>query len=184
MLKKVKVKNIIIGKQFEISDNYKEFLSIIKQKNIKINVVEEGAKINIEKNLFFNVLWPNSKQEIIQNSINNNSLVCKLNYKNFTMLFTGDIEETTEKVLISKYNILKVGHHGSNTSSTQEFLDLIKPKVALIGVGQNNKFGHPNEEILKRLNSINCKIYRTDRMGEIEITIDDKGKIKVKKLLE
>ncbi len=187
----MKVKNVIIGKQFETSDNYKEFLSIIKERKIKVNVVEEGAKINIEKNLFFNVLWPNSKQMVTQNSINNNALVFKLNYKNFTMLFTGDIEEIAEKALVSKYkdtdilkcNILKVGHHGSNTSSTQKFLDLVKPGVALIGVGQNNKFGHPNGEVLQRLENINCKIYRTDIMGEIEIKVNKKGKIHINKML-
>lgn len=153
---------MIIGEQFENSENYLEFLKIIKEKNIKLNVVDEKAKINIEKDLYFNVLWPSNSQKIEENSINNNALVCKLNYKNFSMLFTGDIEEETEKILVSKYkntnilksNILKVGHHGSKTSSTTEFLELIKPKFALIGVGKNNTFGHPNQEILNRLEKL------------------------------
>ena len=125
-------------------------------------MVEAQNKINIENNLYFDILWPNSKQVVQKNSINNNALVCKLNYKGFSMLFTGDIEEETEELLISKYKnnsilsstVLKVGHHGSKSSSTQEFLELIKPKISLIGVGKNNNFGHPNEEVIKRLKNL------------------------------
>ena len=162
ILKEITVKNVIIGKQFETSENYEEFLKIIKEKKIQVRVVEEGSKILVEKDLFFDVLWPNSNKIVSDNSMNNNALVCKLTYKDFTMLFTGDIELEAEKVLVSKYkdtktlkaSILKVGHHGSKTSSTPDFLNLIKPKIAFIGVGKNNTFGHPNEEVLQRLKNL------------------------------
>ena len=72
---------------------------------------------------------------------------------------------------------MKVAHHGSKTSSSKELLEAVKPKIALIGVGENNTFGHPNREVLQRLEDVNCKIYRTDEMGEIEIKVDKKGKI-------
>ena len=165
LLKEIKVENVIIGKQFENSENYKKFIDIVKERKIKVNVIEAGEKINIEKDLFFYVLWPNETQKISENSINNNALVCKLNYKNFTMLFSGDIEEKAEKVLVSNYKntnilkstILKVPHHGSKTSSTQELLKLINPKIALIGVGKNNNFGHPNKEVIERLENLRCK---------------------------
>ena len=78
-------------------------------------------------------------------------------------------------------NILKVGHHGSKTSSTSEFINIVKPQIAVIGVGKNNKFGHPSDVILKRLNNLNCNIFRTDLNGEISIEIDKKGKYKIKK---
>ena len=137
-------------------------------------------------------MWPNKEQEILENSINNNALVCKLNYKKFSMLFTGDIEQEAEKLLFLKYknsnklnsNILKVGHHGSKTSSTEDFLKLVKPKIALIGVGKDNNFGHPNKEVLDRLKSINAKIYRTDENGEISIVINKNCNIKVKTLIK
>lgn len=98
--------------------------------------------------------------------MNNNSIVAKLEYKNFSMLFTGDIEEIAEKQILEEYknnqkifnvNILKVGHHGSKTSSIQEFIEAVKPRIALIGVGENNKFGHPNEEVLERLEKLRNK---------------------------
>lgn len=165
VLEELKVKNVIIGKQYEISENYEKFLEIVKEKNVKVNVVEAESKINIERDLFFEVIWPSDVQEISKNSINNNALVCKLNYKKFSMLFTGDIEEEAENVLFAKYkdtntlkaSILKVSHHGSKTSSTQEFLNLVKPKIALIGVGKNNTFGHPNEGVIKRLEKLRRK---------------------------
>ena len=80
--------------------------------------------------------------------------------------------------------ILKVAHHGSKTSTTEEFLKAVSPKFALIGVGKDNKFGHPNDEVIKRLENDGCKIYRTDKMGEISISVNYKGKIKVKKFIK
>lgn len=162
IMKNLKVKNVIIGKQFEDSQNLKEFLKIAKEKNVKVNVVEAGDKISIEKNLYFHVLWPNSSNIITEKILNNNALVCKLYYKNFSMLFTGDIEEVAEKELIKKYTdtnvlnstVLKVAHHGSKTSSIKEFMDLIKPKIAVIGVGKNNLYGHPSSEVIERLSDM------------------------------
>ncbi len=162
ILKELEVKSVIISKQFENSENYEEFIKVVKEKNINVKVVEAGTKINIEKNLYFDVLWPDNSQPITENAINNNALVCKLNYKDFTMLFTGDIEKEAEKILVSKYkntnflksNVLKVAHHGSKTSSTQEFLKLVNCKIALIGVGENNNFGHPNDEVLQRFKNL------------------------------
>lgn len=176
ILKELNVKKVIIGTQYEHNENFKEFTKIVNEKRIKVNVVEAGSKISIEKNLYFDILWPDNNEKISENSINNNALVFKMNYNNFSMLFTGDIEEEAEKILINKYKntnklestILKVGHHGSKTSSTQEFLKLVEPKIALIGVGAKNTFGHPSEEVLQRLENLNCKIYRTDKDGEIK----------------
>lgn len=182
----MKVKNIIIGKQFENSNNLQKFLEITKNKKIKIIVVEAGDKINIEKNLYFDILWPDSNHSIEENSINNNSLVCKLNYKDFSVLFTGDIEEKAEQAIITKYSntsilkstILKVAHHGSKSSSTEKFLELVKPKIILIGVSLNNKYGHPSKIVLERLNKINGIIYKTSEEGEIIIKIKNAKKYK------
>lgn len=86
----------------------------------------------------------------------------KLQYKSFSMLFTGDIEEIAEKKILNLYKdnadklnttVLKVAHHGSKSSSTEEFLKVVNSKVAIIGVGENNMFGHPNNEVLERLQS-------------------------------
>ena len=172
-MKEMKVKNAIITKQIEDSDNFQEFLKTANEENVNIILVEAGDKIQIENNLYLDVLWPNSKYYISENPLNNNSLVFKLKYKDFSMLFTGDIEEIAEKEILKLYkdrlkaNVLKVAHHGSKTSTSKEFLKAVSPQIALIGVGENNKFGHPHELTLERLNDIGCKIFRTDENGEI-----------------
>lgn len=189
IIQEIKVNNVIIGKQHETCENYKKFIEIVKKKNIKVNVVEAGQKINIERNLFFDVLWPCSDNMISENAINNNSLVCKLKYKNFSMLFTGDIEEIAEKAILAKYSknknilkadVLKVAHHGSKTSSTIDFLKAVKPNYAVIGVGKDNNFGHPSDITIQNLKDMGVKIYRTDEIGEIEIKGITKNKIKKK----
>ena len=119
LLREIKVKKIIIGKQFEDSENYQKFLKLVKERNVKVHMVEAGKRINIEKDLYFDVLWPSSKQVISENWINNNSLVCKMMYQKFSMLFTGDIEEVAEKAIVEKYGnnnilkstVLKIAHH-------------------------------------------------------------------------
>ena len=151
-MKELKVGQVIISKQGENSDNYAEFKRIVKGKNI-------------EENLNIEILWPKEEQ-ISENILNNNSIVCKLNYQNFSCIFTGDIEEIAERKILEEYKnnlkilnstILKVGHHGSKTSSIEEFTEVINPKIALIGVGENNKFGHPNIEVIKRLEALRYK---------------------------
>lgn len=192
IMQEIKVNNIIIGKQYKSSENYEEFIKIVKEKKINVKIVEEGEKVSIEDNLYFDIIWPFSDNMISDNSINNNSLVCKLNYKNYSMLFTGDIEAIAEKAILKKYSknlnilksdILKVAHHGSKTSSITEFIEKIKPKYAIIGVGEDNKFGHPSDNTIQNLEKANIRIYRTDKMGEIEIKTNGK-EIKINKFLK
>lgn len=91
--------------------------------------------------------------------------MAKLTYQNVSMLLTGDIEEIAENAILKEYQnlgilqstILKVAHHGSKTSSTEQFLEAVKPSIALIGVGENNTFGHPNEVVLRRLRDLRSK---------------------------
>ena len=184
LLEELKVKKVFIAKQGENSDNYKKFLNIIKQKKVDVKIVRMGEKINIEKNILFEIIFPENKL-IKENTLNNNSIVTKLKYKDFSCLFTGDIEKIAEQEILKQDNlkstILKVAHHGSKTSSTFDFLKRVKPKVALIGVGKDNSFGHPSEETIENLTKIKSEIYRTDENGEINIYINKRGKIKIKK---
>ena len=185
LLNNLKIENLIISKQPENSKLYEEIINICKKKKIKILYVKSGDKLNI-KNLKIEILHP-SEDFISENPLNNNAIVCKITYYNFKMLFTGDIEKIAEEKILSSYknsdvlksDLLKVGHHGSKTSSTQDFLDNVKPKIALIGVGENNKFGHPNDDVIERLNNLQTEIFRTDEMGRIQIKVSKKGKIKI-----
>lgn len=186
LLENIKVEKILIGKQFEKNENFEYIVNLANKKHIKIIELQAGNKINIEKNSSLEILWPSVAEKISENAINNNSLVCKFVYKNFSMLLTGDIESIAEEKLLGKYkntnrlnaNILKIAHHGSKTSSIQEFLNEVNPKIALIGVGRKNKFGHPNQEVLERLKEKGIQIYRTDQNGEIQIIVKNNLKIK------
>lgn len=187
----MKVENIIIGKQAEENEYLKEIINIVNNKRINLIIAKLNENKILEQDVELKFLWPETKL-IDNNLVNNNSLVFKLCYKNFSILFTGDIEKEAEKLLIEKNNsenilsatILKIAHHGSNTSSYEEFIKKVNPKIALIGVGKNNKFGHPSKEVIERLKNINCKIYRTDKNGEIILLIDEKGKVNIKSLIE
>ncbi len=158
VLEELKVGQIYIGKQGEESDNYKKFLELVEQKNLSVQEVKAGDKVLIGS-VEFNILWPIDEQ-ISDNILNNNAMVVKLQYKTFSMLFTGDIEEEAEKKILKVYKnnleilkstVLKVAHHGSKSSSTEEFLQAVNSKIALIGVGETNMFGHPTQEVLNRL---------------------------------
>lgn len=183
VLKELKVNRVCISKQEENSENYQKFLEIVKEKDIPVTIVKLGDKIKIENSLYFDILWP-QEDKITENRINNNAIVMKLNYNGFSCLFTGDIEKIAEDKIVSLYkdkfvlesDILKVAHHGSKTSTTENFLELINPKNCLIGVGKNNLFGHPSNEIVERLEKLDVKVYRTDINGEISIIVNNKGK--------
>ena len=191
-MQNLKVGVAVICKQGEQSENYKEFLELAKSRKIKVIKVKAGDKIQIDENTLISILFP-TENLITENILNNNSLVAKFTYaidgtKEFSMLLTGDIEKIAEDEIVSMYkntnalqaNILKIAHHGSKTSTTQEFLNLVKPQIALIGVGENNSFGHPNKVTLDKLNNLGTKIFRTDLSGEITITVTKKRKYKNK----
>lgn len=215
-MEELKIKKIIISKQAEDSENFQKFKQIVNKRKIPVIIVGQEVLdttknkninsiksiesneiickdiIQIEKDLYFEILWPDNQNLLNENSLNNNSIVTKLHYKKFSMLFTGDIEKIAEKQIIEEYKnnlqilnstVLKVAHHGSKTSSIQEFIEVVKPKISIIGVGENNKFGHPNDDVIARLQNIGSKIYRTDKMGEISIAVNNKGIIKIKKFI-
>ena len=185
ILEELKVGQVYISKQEQDSENYQKFLEIVKDRKIKVKVLKQGDCLKIEKNLYFDILWP-IEEQIQENILNNNAMVMKLRYGKFSMLFTGDIEEVAEEKILDFYkekidngeailksDVLKVAHHGSKTSTTQKFFEKVSPEICLIGVGKNNMFGHPTEEVLERISG--TKIYRTDEDGEIILEVDSTG---------
>ena len=184
VLKHLKVKNAILPIQATNSNLYQNFISICQAKKINVIYLRRGDLFNIG-DLKFETLHP-GKNFISENAMNNNSLVLRLDFFNTSLLFTGDIEAIAEQELVSKcklkldVDILKVGHHGSNTSSIESFLGAVSPNIALIGVGADNKFGHPGEEVIKRLKERKVNIFRTDLNGEITIEINKERNLKIK----
>lgn len=111
-----------------------------------------------------------------QTNENRDSLICYTKIENRNIIFMGDATKEEEKYVIDTYNlpkmdIIKVGHHGSSTSSSQQLVSQLQPEVALISVGDHNRYGHPSHDILKRYQKLQTKIYRTDQVGSVQITL-------------
>jgi competence protein ComEC len=174
VIKEFKVDMVLDSGLICDSSEYKEFISLIQKKGIPYHQAKAGDNFIFNNNLEIFLLNPLYDSDFYDESdFNNASIVVKLFYKNADFLFTGDIEEAAEKKLLIWQNILqsdilKVGHHGSATSTNLEFLDKVDPSIAVITVGKNH-FGHPSQKIIERLEDKNIQIYRTDEDGTIII---------------
>ena len=155
------------------------FASYIPEDNrYKLNIIADNNKIVLDKNTILDIIWPKDSMDIDHLSANDKSLVMILSYFNHEILFTGDIEKEVENLLLDSLypvDILKVAHHGSKTSSTEDFINKIRPKYSIISVGRNNFYNHPNLEVIERLSDSASTIYRTDEMGQIKIILDRDG---------
>ncbi len=152
----------------------KRLIKILNEKNI--NYYKDVDSLSLKDNELY---FLNTK---IYGNENDNSNVIYLNYNNFKILFMGDAGIEKEKDILETYDLnnidfIKIGHHGSNTSSGKNFIKTINPKTCLISVGKDNKFGHPKESVLKTLNDY-CQIYRTDQDGSIMLKIKN-NKLKI-----
>lgn len=151
----------------EYNDLEKELVKVLEKKNIEYySCIKE---LNIDK---YKLQFLNTGKYDNEND-NSNVIYTELN--NYKFLFMGDAGIDKEKDILDKYNLeninfLKVGHHGSDTSSSKKFIDSISPKYGLISVGKNNRYGHPKDSVLDTLS--NSKIYRTDQDGSVEIKLN------------
>ena len=148
---------------------YKKLLTALTDKEESINEANVGDKFYIEDLNFEIMSVDNSEPE----NENISSIVVEMTYGKQKYLFMGDAEDENEEA--RKWNdvdVLKVGHHGSNTSTTEEFLNQVLPEISIISVGEGNSYNLPKDKILKRLENIESTIYRTDRDGTIQIVSD------------
>ena len=164
------VKNVYIPKKSATTKTYKDVLMAIKNKNLTIKAPVVGESFKLGK-AEFTVLAPYK----IYDDANNCSIVLKMKYENNSVLFTGDAEATSEMDMVKggadlKCDVLKVGHHGSKTSTCSNFLSKVSPKYAVVSVGKDNKYNHPSQSTMDRLRDIS--VYRTDENGTIVMTSD------------
>lgn len=154
---------------------FENTIKAAKNKNLQAMSPKSGEKINIE-GLEFNVLAPNNNK---YESLNNYSIVLKLTFGNTKFLFMGDAETLSENEILSKNydvsaDVIKIGHHGSNTSTSEKFIEKVNPKYAIISAGKNNDYHHPHKKVMDLLKNKNIKIYRTDENKTIKLTSDGK----------
>ncbi len=153
---------------------------VIQENKIPVVILAGGDKIHYLDSQF-NFLLPD-KNFIESSDLNETAFVSLLQSQNSKILFTGDIDAKLENYLLQKYGlkdigVLKVAHHGSKFSSSENFLKEISPKIAIIEVGKNS-YGHPTPDVLKRLASVGAQIFRTDKDGTIKLAINN-GKINI-----
>lgn len=175
VLKRYEVNAVLITGVDYKSPSYDEFLKIVTEKNIQIYIAEKNEDFSFG-NVTLDVIYPNKPLlgKKFQD-LNNSSIVIKILYGGKKILMTGDMAFEEENLLIKtglnlRADILKVGHHGSKTSSSRDFLNLVKPEIAIIQSGNGNSFGHPSKEALNRLKAAGVQqIYRNDMDGLVEI---------------
>jgi competence protein ComEC len=173
VLKRYDIGAVIMSGIYRDTEQYKEFLEIIMQQNIPVYFAQADGIVDFGNDIGLSILYPfeNMANKEISNS-NNYSVVSKLSYKNFDVLFTGDIEKSAENKLINvktdlKADILKIAHHGSKTSSSGNFLKAVDAIMAIIEVGKDNQYGHPHQEVLQRLK--NLLVFTTGDKGNITL---------------
>jgi competence protein ComEC len=154
---------------------FEQMIDSLKTKSLKINVIKKGTdSIDLGENTKVTVFSPTKE---FYEDLNNYSPVLKIQYGKTSFLFTGDAQKDVEKEIITSNedisaDVLKVGHHGSSTSSTKEFLNKVHPSIGVISVGSYNSYNHPNIDTIKRLKDNQIKVYRTDKDSPIILTSD------------
>lgn len=178
VIKRYEIGGILTTGVVRDTAEYQEWEKIIKEENIPIYIAQAGEVINLGNDINLIVLHPfeNLSGQEIKNS-NNTSIVAQLVYKDFELLLTGDIEKKIEKELVEHppaggltSDILKIAHHGSKTSTTEDFIKAVNPLVAVIQAGKDNSYGHPHQSVLGTLSDIATFI--TGRDSDIEILTD------------
>lgn len=177
VLEKIPADSIYLPNVVHSSKNFEELIDVIERKGIKAIEAKQGVKLNIDNGLQAEFLAPISDN---YSNLNNYSAVLRLEYGNTSFIFTGDAEKESEEEMINKglklqANVLKVGHHGSSSSTTEDFLERVAPQYAVISLGKDNKYGHPHRETLEKLQERGISVLRTDEMGTIIATSDGKN---------
>lgn len=180
---KLKVDQLLdSGRDFE-SDEYDRLKRAIKSRKVEWILAKKGWSIDLDSGVRLEAFNPRGNNQWITEvreggSIENaNSVVLRLSYGNFAMIFTGDAEFETETALLKsktflKAQVLKIGHHGSRHATGESFLKAVNPQAAIISCGADNRYGHPSQPTLDRLRKAGVQVYRTDLGGEIAIVSD------------
>ena len=164
------INQIFIPDAITTTKTFEDLLDSIEKKNLTFTVPTINNTYTLGESII-KIIYTGTDTS----DLNNSSIILKLTYKKTSYLFTGDATNITEKKILNKdikSDVLKIGHHGSKYSSTENFIKKVNPKYAIISVGKENKYGHPNIETINLLKKYNIKTYRTDELGTILLTSD------------
>ena len=173
-------------KSTSLTQFYDDYKAAVSSSGARYETAKPGTKLDLGGGALLTILAPSEpfftkdKMTTGGNEANANSIIARLDYGSFSMLLAGDAEEQTEHRLLTKEidlqtRVLKVPHHGSKYASSKDFLNRVKPEIAIVSCGAWNRYGHPSQAVLDRLKAANVKLYRTDLQGEITITTRGKN---------
>ena len=171
IIKNFNIKNYYMPDCYTTTKTFEELLDALEEKNLSFETPDIDSEFLLGDALF-KVLYTGTDKR----DLNNTSIVLRMTYKDVSFMFTGDATNTTEKKIIAKdlqSDVLKVGHHGSQYSTSDEFLDKVNPKYAIISVGTGNVYDHPKDITLNKLKGI--EVHRTDKEGTIRVISDGKN---------
>jgi competence protein ComEC len=173
VINKFAIDKLYMPKVSATTRTFEDVMKAIKNKGLTITNPVPGTSFNLSS-ATCTILAPNSPK---YEDVNSYSIVMRVLYGGFSYLFTGDAQSDSEKEMLArgytlKSDVLKVGHHGSSTSTSPDFLKAVAPRLAVISVGNDNDYGHPHKETLDKLNAAGIKIYRTDLNGSVTISSD------------
>ena len=173
VVKNFSIDKILLPKVTSTTTTFKDLVTSINNKRMNITTPKVGTSYNLG-GATWTILAPNSNA---YEDINNHSIVIHLKYGNNSFMFTGDAESISEEEILQKQldiksDVLKVGHHGSSSSTSNSFLNKVNPKYAIVSVGKDNDYGHPHKPTMERLKSKRITVYRTDECGTIIATSD------------
>lgn len=171
IIKNFNIKNYYMPDCYTTTKTFEELLDALEEKNLSFETPDIDSEFRLGDALF-KVLYTGTDKR----DLNNTSIVLRMTYKDVSFMFTGDATNTTEKKILAKdlqSDVLKVGHHGSQYSTSDEFLDKVNPKYAIISVGTGNVYDHPKDITLNKLKGI--EVHRTDKEGTIRVISDGKN---------
>lgn len=171
VLNSIDIEQFYDSGKIHTSQTFEDMLTLIDTKNIPYNVPKTGDHIMLDEKIDVTVLNANGTAS----DNNDASIVLKLTYGDISFLLTGDAGVALEKEMLAqdvKATVLKAGHHGSNTSSSQSFIQAVHPEVTILSYGKDNKYGHPHVEVVERLQAIGSKIYATAETGSVIVSTD------------
>ncbi len=164
----IKIKNIVLPYMKEYDENLLTIQKAADDKGIDVHAIKKGDTLEFGDTKL-KCLHPTL--DTSSDDLNDYSIVLSVEYSNYSMLLTGDLTSAQETYMknLKQYTLLKVGHHGSKYSSSEEFLSAVKPRIGILSSGKGNRYGHPTPEVMERLEAVGCKYIRTDESGGISV---------------
>lgn len=184
----ITVHTLVLPEAYGIRESCAELIALAERNGVQVLLLSSGEYLQAGK-LKLTVLHP--REGYRTGDVNESSLVVSVEYENFCGIFTGDATAESEREVIRYWEeygcrpvqLLKVGHHGSSTSTSDAFLKYCSPQVAMISCGRDNRYGHPHEEVVERLERYGCTVYRTDESGALSVYVRD-GKMWIEEYLQ